>query len=165
MKSYYENFPEPPEDPGPGATEEQRTQFEADRARFEEQKADYIEANGPEPEPDPVVPPAPPPAAAGAGPPGKPAARLGDMTAHGGAISAGSPTVSIGNKPAARVTDMHSCPMVTGVVPHVGGPINPPASTTVKIDNKPAARVGDQLTCTGPTDVIAQGETTVFIGG
>ena len=29
-------------------------------------------------------------------------------------------------KPAARVTDAHVCPMVTGTVPHVGGPIAPP---------------------------------------
>ena len=35
--------------------------------------------------------------------------------------------------PAARLTDMHTCPMVTGVVPHVGGPILPPCEPTVLI--------------------------------
>lgn len=93
-----------------------------------------------------------------------PAARMGDMTAHGGVIAAGLPTVLIGNKPAARVSDMHTCPMVTGVVPHVGGPVLPPGSPTVLIGNMPAARVTDQCTCTGPPDVIAMGEFTVLIG-
>ena len=46
--------------------------------------------------------------------------------------------------PAARITDMHTCPMVTGVVPHVGGPVIPPTSTTVLIGNMMAARVGDR---------------------
>ena len=59
---------------------------------------------------------------------------------------------------------MHTCPMVTGVVPHVGGPILPPGSTTVLIGMMPAARVGDQATCAGPPDVIAMGEFTVLIG-
>lgn len=67
--------------------------------------------------------------------------------------------------PAARITDMHTCPMVTGTVPHVGGPILPPACPTVLIGNLPAARVGDMLVCVGPTDVIAKGSPTVIIGG
>ena len=57
---------------------------------------------------------------------GKPAARMGDMTAHGGSIVLGLPTVLIGGMPAARVGDMHVCPMMTpGVppIPHVGGPV------------------------------------------
>jgi uncharacterized Zn-binding protein involved in type VI secretion len=66
--------------------------------------------------------------------------------------------------PAARVTDMHTCPMVTGVVPHVGGPILPPACPTVLIGALPAARVGDMATCVGPPDVIALGSMTVMIG-
>lgn len=66
--------------------------------------------------------------------------------------------------PAARVTDMHTCPMVTGVVPHVGGPILPPCEPTVLIGYLPAARVTDQLTCVGPTDVIIKGSATVLIG-
>ncbi len=66
--------------------------------------------------------------------------------------------------PAARVTDMHVCPMVTGVVPHVGGPILPPCMPTVMIGFLPAARVTDLLTCVGPPDVIAKGSPTVLIG-
>lgn len=60
---------------------------------------------------------------------------------------------------------MHVCPMVTGVVPHVGGPVLPPGCPTVLIGSMPAARVGDMLTCTGPPDVIVQGSSTVMIGG
>ena len=93
----------------------------------------------------------------------KPAARLGDMTAHGGAIVVGFPTVLVGGMPAARLADMHVCPMVTGLVPHVGGPIAL-GSTGVLIGNMPAARVGDMVTCVGPPDVIAMGCPTVLIG-
>jgi uncharacterized Zn-binding protein involved in type VI secretion len=89
---------------------------------------------------------------------------MGDSTSHGGVIVVGLPTVLIGNKPAARVGDMHTCPMVTGVVPHVGGPILPPGSTSVLIGGMPAARVGDMATCTGPPDSIVVGEFTVMIG-
>jgi uncharacterized Zn-binding protein involved in type VI secretion len=67
--------------------------------------------------------------------------------------------------PASRLTDMHVCPMVTGVVPHVGGPIMPPCCPTVLIGGLPAARVGDLCFCVGPPDVIALGSFTVFIGG
>ena len=66
--------------------------------------------------------------------------------------------------PAARLTDMHVCPMVTGVVPHVGGPILPPCCPTVLIGFMPAARMGDMATCVGPPDVIAKGSATVMIG-
>ncbi len=68
-------------------------------------------------------------------------------------------------QPAARVSDMHVCPMVTGVVPHVGGPILPPGCPTVLIASMPAARVGDMATCTGPPDNIVLGSFTVMIGG
>ncbi len=67
--------------------------------------------------------------------------------------------------PAARINDMHICPMVTGTVPHVGGPILPPGEPTVLIGGMPAAKVGDMLTCVGPPDSIAMGSTTVLIGG
>jgi uncharacterized Zn-binding protein involved in type VI secretion len=69
------------------------------------------------------------------------------------------------SKPAARITDMHVCPMVTGVVPHVGGPILPPGAVTVLIGNLPAARVGDMATCVGPPDSIVMGSATVLICG
>jgi len=99
---------------------------------------------------------------------GKPAARLGDMTAHGGSIVVGCPTVLIGGKPAARVGDMHTCPMQTPAVPpipHVGGPILPPGVPTVLIGNMPAACVGDMATCVGPPDtILPPGCPTVLIG-
>ena len=66
---------------------------------------------------------------------------------------------------AARITDMHVCPLVTGVVPHVGGPILPAGEPTVLIGGLPAARVGDMATCVGPPDTIVMGSTTVLIGG
>lgn len=66
--------------------------------------------------------------------------------------------------PAATVGDMHVCPMVTGVVPHVGGPVLPPGCLTVLIMKKPAARVGDMCTCVGPPDSIVMGSMTVLIG-
>jgi uncharacterized Zn-binding protein involved in type VI secretion len=66
--------------------------------------------------------------------------------------------------PAARVTDMHVCPMVTGIVPHVGGPILPPGCPTVLIGFLPAARATDMVTCVGPPDLIAMGSTSVMIG-
>jgi uncharacterized Zn-binding protein involved in type VI secretion len=65
--------------------------------------------------------------------------------------------------PAARVTDMHVCPMVTGIVPHVGGPILPPGAPTVLIDFLPAANVTTMATCVGPPDVIVRGSSGVFV--
>jgi len=67
--------------------------------------------------------------------------------------------------PAARITDMHVCPMVTGLVPHVGGPISGPCAVTVLIGGLPAARIGDMLVCVGPPDVIATGSSKVLICG
>lgn len=69
---------------------------------------------------------------------------------------------------AARVGDMHTCPMVTPgtpPVPHVGGTILPPGEPTVLIGGMPAARLGDMATCVGPPDSIVMGSTTVLIGG
>lgn len=67
-------------------------------------------------------------------------------------------------KPAARLTDFHVCPMVTGVVPHVGGPVI--AASNVIIGNLPAAKVGDMAVCVGPPDAIAPpGAPTVLING
>jgi uncharacterized Zn-binding protein involved in type VI secretion len=66
---------------------------------------------------------------------------------------------------AARVTDMHVCPIVNGTVPHVGGPVLPAGCPTVLIAGLPAARVGDMCLCTGPPDSIIKGSATVLIGG
>lgn len=67
--------------------------------------------------------------------------------------------------PAARLSDFHSCPMVTGTVPHVGGPVIGPGEATVLIGSLPAAVVGDSVTCVGPPDTIVAGSSSVMIGG
>lgn len=71
-------------------------------------------------------------------------------------------------QPAARVGDMHTCPMQTPAVPapipHVGGPVLPPGCPTVLIGSLPAACVGDMATCVGPPDAIAMGAVTVLVG-
>ncbi len=67
--------------------------------------------------------------------------------------------------PAARVTDMHTCPKVEpGPVPHVGGSVLSGGEPTVLIGFMPAARQGDKAVCVGPPDTIAEGEPTVLIG-
>lgn len=69
---------------------------------------------------------------------------------------------------AARLTDMHVCPMLTpGLppIPHVGGPVIGPGVPTVMVCKLPAAVVGDNATCVGPPDVIVKGSATVMIGG
>ncbi len=70
--------------------------------------------------------------------------------------------------PAARVGDMHVCPMASPAVPpipHVGGPILPGGPPTVMIGNMPAASVGFPATCVGPPDSIVKGSSSVMIGG
>lgn len=67
--------------------------------------------------------------------------------------------------PAARITDMHTCPMSDGPKPHVGGPIIGPGAATVLIGSMPAAVMGDSATCTGPPDSLVKGSGTVTITG
>ncbi|WP_337995925.1 PAAR domain-containing protein [Oleispirillum naphthae] len=70
--------------------------------------------------------------------------------------------------PAARLTDMHTCPMITPgtpPIPHVGGPIAGPGAPTVLIGSMPAAVVGDTCLCIGPPDIIVNGSATVMICG
>jgi uncharacterized Zn-binding protein involved in type VI secretion len=74
--------------------------------------------------------------------------------------------------PAARLTDLHVCPMQTlslapgqPPIPHVGGPLSGPGVPTVLIGGLPAAALGDHAVCTGPPDVIVSGSATVMIGG
>lgn len=70
--------------------------------------------------------------------------------------------------PAARITDLHTCPMVTpGVppIPHVGGPVIGPGAPNVLIGGLPAAKVGDTCVCVGPPDSIVKGSATVMING
>lgn len=98
----------------------------------------------------------------------KAAARIGDLTLHGGTLgnpsSPGCLTVLIGGQPAARAGDMHVCPMFNGPQAHVGGLISS-GSTTVFIGGLPAARMGDECACVGSITKIAAGDTTVLIGG
>ena len=65
--------------------------------------------------------------------------------------------------PAARVTDMHVCPMFTALVPHVGGPIIPPCAVTVITGMMPQARITDMAICVGPPDMIVKGSMTVIV--
>lgn len=67
--------------------------------------------------------------------------------------------------PCARITDMHVCPMVTVLVPHVGGPILPPGVPTVLVGMLPAAPLGSMAVCVGPPDVVVKGSATVLTGG
>ena len=94
------------------------------------------------------------------------AARVGDMTSHGTPLAPGpgSPNVLIGGMPAWRATaDFHACPLVTVLVPHVGGVVAM-GSTTVLINNLPAARQGDIITESAPPNAITMGCPTVIIG-
>ncbi len=101
-----------------------------------------------------------------------PAARIGDMTSHGNPLTPlvpgvmGSLNVLIGGQPAWRATvDVHVCPLVNGVVPHVGGTVLK-GSTSVYINNFPAARQGDDVVeGGGGPNKIAMGFPTVLIGG
>lgn len=94
------------------------------------------------------------------------AARVGDATSHGTPLipGPGSTNVIIGGMPAWRaVIDLHTCPLVTDLVPHVGGVVAV-GSSTVLINNYPAARVGDIILEIGPPNSIANGCPTVLIG-
>jgi len=69
-------------------------------------------------------------------------------------------------QPAARVGDMHACPMITPApvpVPHVGGPLLPPGIPSVMIGNMPAATMGNMATCVGPPDSVIKGSSSVLI--
>ena len=95
-----------------------------------------------------------------------PAARIGDMTAHGTPLSPGpgSPNVFIGGMPAWRApADSHLCPLVSGVVPHGGGVV-PMGSPTVLINNFSAARQGDTVVEATAPNAIVMGCVTVIIG-
>lgn len=97
---------------------------------------------------------------------GQPAARVGDLTSHGTPLSPspGSANVLIGGMPAWRAgADFHTCPLVTGVVPHVGGVVAM-GSVTVLINNMLAARQGDTIVEVGPPNTITMGCPTVLIG-
>ena len=95
-----------------------------------------------------------------------PAARVGDLTAHGTPLAPGpgSTNVLIGGKPAWRATsDFHTCPLVSGTVAHGGGVVAM-GSATVLINNLPAARMGDTVVEATAPNAITLGEPTVIIG-
>ena len=66
---------------------------------------------------------------------------------------------------AARITDMHVCPMLTVLVPHVGGPVMVPGAPTVLIGGLPGAGIGSMCVCVGPPDAIIKASATVVMGG
>lgn len=92
-----------------------------------------------------------------------PALRIGDQTGHGGVVTVGSPTTLIGGKFAARIGDLHTCPLVTVLVPHVGGPILLGAFT-VLVGMRPQARSTDLCICVGPPDLGAIGHSQTLVG-
>jgi len=94
------------------------------------------------------------------------AARVGDLTSHGTPLAGtGSVDVLIGGQPAWRaVVDVHACPLVNGVQPHVGGNV-PVGSLTVLINGMSAVRQGDKVVEAGGPNAIAMGLPTVMIGG
>jgi uncharacterized Zn-binding protein involved in type VI secretion len=97
---------------------------------------------------------------------GLPAARLGDSTSHGTPLGPGPgcPTVLIGSQPAWRAgSDTHACPLVNGVVPHVGGVVAM-GSTSVLVGGLPAARQTDTIVEAGGPNAILTGCFTVLIG-
>lgn len=70
--------------------------------------------------------------------------------------------------PSARLTDMHTCPMVTpGLppIPHVGGPVVSPGAPTVLVCSLPAATIGSMCVCVGPPDSVVMASFTVMMGG
>ena len=90
------------------------------------------------------------------------AARVGDLSAHGGVVSGpGVPTVLVGALPAAAAGDLHTCPLAWGLVPHATTPF-PAGSSSVLVGGRPALRAGDLCLCGAP---IAVGAPTVVIGG
>lgn len=94
-----------------------------------------------------------------------PVARVTDQTSHGTPLTgAGSPTVLVGGLPAWRVSDFHTCPLVSpGPVPHVGG-VDAVGAPTVLVNGLPVAKVGDTIVESGPPNSIAVGCPTVTVG-
>lgn len=95
----------------------------------------------------------------------RPAARLGDGTAHGTPLTGGgSPNVLVGGQPVWRAgTDAHTCPLTTGPTPHVGGVVQS-GSASVFVNGLPVARMGDTIVENGPPNTIAAGCPSVLVG-
>jgi uncharacterized Zn-binding protein involved in type VI secretion len=91
-----------------------------------------------------------------------PAARVGDVSVHGGTITGpGVSTVLIGGQPAAVVGDMHVC-----VLPPVSHQptvsVFPSGSGTVLVSGRPLLRTTDACICGA---MAAVGAPTVLVGG
>jgi len=98
---------------------------------------------------------------------GKPAARLGDLTSHGGTIVSGASNVFFNGKPAANALSTHVCPMVTPgtpPIPHVGMFAVPMGALTVLINGSPAIVMGDMFLCVGPPATVVLGSPNILIG-
>lgn len=92
-----------------------------------------------------------------------PAARMTSTTAHGGTVTIGTPLTLIGNMPASRIGDLQTCPMVTVLVPHVGGPIMLGAFN-VLTGGPPQSRMLDMTICVGPPGIVLLGHMTTLVG-
>jgi len=95
----------------------------------------------------------------------KPAARVADLTDHGGTIQLpGCPRVLINGRAAARITDAQLCPLFDGPKPHTGGIIQGPGYPKILIGGLPAAGVDDITICVGPPGKIVTGSQNVLLG-
>src|SRR5687768_18557611 len=97
---------------------------------------------------------------------GQPAARVGDMTSHGTPLAPGpgSPAVLIASQPAWRAgADFHTCPLVNGTQPHIGGTVAG-GRLSVLVGDLPAARMGDADVEPGGSDAIIAGAATGWTG-
>ncbi|MCB9746245.1 MAG: PAAR domain-containing protein [Alphaproteobacteria bacterium] len=89
------------------------------------------------------------------------AARVGDVSNHGGVLSGpGEATVLIGGMPAAVAGDMHVCALPPVSHQPTASPF-PMGSVTVLVGGKPAVRTSDACICGA---MAAVGEPTVQIG-
>jgi uncharacterized Zn-binding protein involved in type VI secretion len=89
------------------------------------------------------------------------AARVGDITNHGGTITGpGISNVLVGGMPAAVAGDLHVCSLPPLVHQPTSSPF-PIGSTSVFIGGRPALRITDACIC-GAMAMI--GEPTVIIG-
>ncbi len=89
------------------------------------------------------------------------AARVGDLTTHGGTIvGPGVATVLVGGMPAAVATDTHVCVLPPNSHQPTASPF-PMGSSTVLIGGMPALRTSDTCLCGAGAAV---GEPTVALG-
>lgn len=66
--------------------------------------------------------------------------------------------------PASRIGDFHVCPMVTGLCPHIGGPLITGAGTVITV-SMPQSRITDMAVCCCGVDTVIKGSATVIAEG